>query len=166
MTGTDPIPNYRWLKPFIQLLRQGVSPEKIALTVALGIILGVTPVLGSTVLLCTLAAMALRLNLPAIQLVNGVVYPLQFILLIPFYRLGAWMFRADASTISLGGVTTLIREGVGHAISTLWVVTMHALLAWLTLGIVALAILYAVLIPLMRQLWRRVQPGVSSLYGR
>jgi hypothetical protein len=88
MTGTDPVPNYRWLKPFIQLLRQGVSPEKVALTIALGIILGVTPVLGSTVLLCTLAATVLRLNLPAIQLVNGVVYPLQFILLIPFYRLG------------------------------------------------------------------------------
>lgn len=166
MTGTDPAPNYRWLRPFIQLLRQGVSPEKIALTIALGIILGVTPVLGSTTLLCTFAAIVFRLNLPAIQLVNGVVYPLQFLLLIPFYRLGAWMFRADASAISLGGVTALIREGVGHAIRTLWVVTMHALLAWLVLGIVALAILYVVLVPLMRQLWRIVHPRVSPLYGR
>lgn len=166
MTGTDPVATYRWLKPFVQLLRQGVSPEKIALTIALGIILGVTPVLGSTMLLCTFAAILFRLNLPAIQLVNGVVYPLQFILLIPFYRLGAWMFRADASAISLGGVTALIREGVGHAIRTLWVVTMHALLAWLVLGIGMLAILYAVLFPLVRQLWRRVQPRVNSLYGR
>ena len=164
MTGTD-LANSRWLKPFLQLLRQGVTPEKIALTIALGIILGVTPVLGSTVLLCTFAAVVFRLNLPAIQLVNGAVCPLQFILLIPFYRLGAWMFRADASTISLGGVTAVIREGVGHAIRTLWVVTMHALLAWLVLGIVALAILYAVLVPLLRRLWRRVQPNASSLYG-
>jgi len=164
MTGTD-LANSRWLKPFLQLLRQGVTPEKIALTIALGIILGVTPVLGSTVLLCTFAAVVFRLNLPAIQLVNGAVYPLQFILLIPFYRLGACMFRADASTISLGGVTAVIREGVGHAIRTLWVVTMHALLAWLVLGIVALAILYAVLVPLLRRLWRRVQPNASSLYG-
>jgi uncharacterized protein (DUF2062 family) len=163
MTGADYVQNSRWLKPFIQLLRQGVSPEKIALTIALGIILGVTPVLGSTVLLCTLAAIALRLNLPAIQLVNGVVYPLQFILLIPFYRLGAWMFRADASTISLGAVTALIREGVGHAIRTLWVVTMHALLAWLVSGMVAVAILYPALVPLVRRLWTRVQPNVSSL---
>ncbi len=166
MTGTEPAPNYRWMKPFIQLLRQGVSPEKIALTIALGIILGVTPVLGSTTLLCTLAAVVLRLNLPAIQLVNGVVYPLQLILLIPFYRLGAWMFQADASTISLGGVTALIRDGVGHAIRTLWVVTMHALLAWLVLGIAALAILYVVLVPLVRQLWRKIHPGMSSLYGQ
>ena len=157
--------NNRWLKPFIQLLRQGASPEKIALTIALGIVLGVTPVLGSTTLLCTLAAIVFGLNLPAIQLVNGVVYPLQFILLIPFYRLGAWMFRADASTISLSGVTALIREGVGHAIRTLWVVTMHALVAWLALGIAALAILYAVLVLLVRRLWRRTQPNVSSPYG-
>ena len=166
MTGTGSVPNYRWAKPFIQLLGQGVTPEKIALTIALGIILGVTPVLGSTVLLCTLAAVVLRLNLPAIQLVNGVVYPLQFVLLIPFYRLGAWMFRADASTISLGGVTALIREGVGHAVRTLWVVTVHALLAWLALGMIAVTILYAVLVPVVRRLWRRVYPGGSALYGR
>ena len=151
MTGAGTVANQRWLKPFIQLLRQGISPEEIALTIALGIVLGVTPVLGSTTLLCTLAAIVLRLNLPAIQLVNGVVYPLQLILLIPFYRMGAWMFRADVSTISLGGVKALIRESVGHAIRTLWVVTMHALLAWLVLGMVALAILYAVLVPLVRQ---------------
>jgi uncharacterized protein (DUF2062 family) len=166
MKGAEPKPEYRWLKPFIQLLRQGVSPEKIALTIALGIVLGATPVLGSTTLLCTLAAIVLRLNLPAIQLVNGAMYPLQLILLIPFYRLGAWMFQVDASTISLGGVTALIRQGVGHAVRTLWVVTMHALLAWLVLGMATLAVLYAVLVPLVRQLWRRVHPGVSSLYGR
>jgi uncharacterized protein (DUF2062 family) len=109
MTTREPLANYRWLKPFIHLLRQGISPEKTALTIALGIIFGVTPVLGSTTLLCTLAAILLRLNLPAIQLVNGVAYPLQFIPLIPFYRLGAWIFSASASTISLGGVTALIR---------------------------------------------------------
>lgn len=165
MTGIESLSNYRWLKPFIRLLSQGVSPEKLSLTIALGIILGVTPVLGSTILLCTVAAIILRLNLPAIQLVNGAVYPLQFILLVPFYRLGAWMFRADASIISLGGVAVLIREGVGHAVRTLWVVTMHALLAWLVLGMLALAILYAMLVPLVRQLWRRVHPGVSPLCG-
>ena len=165
MTSPDFVPNYRWLKPFVQLLRQGVSPEKIALTIALGVVLGVTPVLGSTVLLCTLAAVVLRLNLPAIQLVNGVVYPLQFLLLIPFYRLGAWMFGADASTISLEGVAALIRAGVGQAVRNLWVVTMHALVAWLVLGALTSALLYLLLVPLVHQLWRRIHPSVSSPHG-
>jgi hypothetical protein len=34
------------LQPFIELLKQGVTPEKIALTVALGISLGVIPVIA------------------------------------------------------------------------------------------------------------------------
>jgi uncharacterized protein (DUF2062 family) len=39
---------YRKLvRPLVDLLRQGVSPEKIALSVALGVTLGVFPVLGS-----------------------------------------------------------------------------------------------------------------------
>jgi hypothetical protein len=33
-------------------------------------------------------------------------------------------------------------------------------------GMVALAILYAVLVPLVRKLWRRVHPSVSPRYGR
>ena len=152
---------HRWLKPFIDLLRQGMSPEKIALTIALGIVLGVTPVLGSTTLLCTGAALALGLNLPAIQLVNGAAYPLQFILLIPFYKLGAWMFRADASTVSLERVMGLIRAGVWHAIQTLWVVTIHALAAWLLFGGLAAALLYAALTPLVRMLWRQVTKSVT-----
>lgn len=147
----------RWVRPFIDLLRQGMSPEKIALTIALGFVLGITPVLGSTTLLCTVAALTLGLNLPAIQLVNGATYPLQFVMLIPFYKMGAWLFRADASTISLERVLTLIRSGVWHAIQTLWVVTMHALAAWLVLGCIATALLYSILTPLLRVIWQRVE---------
>ncbi len=126
---------YRKLvQPFIDLLRQGVTPEKIALTVALGISLGVTPVIGSTTMLCTLAAVALRLNLPAILLVNGAVYPLQLILLVPFLRAGAWMFRVDGPKISIGEIFNLIRANVWHATTTLWIATMHALIVWLLAG--------------------------------
>jgi uncharacterized protein (DUF2062 family) len=155
----------KWLDPFIKLLKQGISPEKLALTVALGTILGVTPVLGSTTLLCTVAALVLGLNLPAIQMVNGLVYPLQFVLLIPYYRMGAWMFRTDASSISLGGVMELVKSGVLHAIQTLWVVTVHALVAWLLSGIVMASVLYVALVPVMKLLWNRVakQPAISEV---
>jgi uncharacterized protein (DUF2062 family) len=157
MTRTNALRTYRWLEPILDLMRQGVSPEKIALTIALGVTLGVTPVLGSTTLLCALAAFAFRINLPAIQLVNGAVYPLQLILLIPFYRMGAWLFGADASSISLRGVATLIREGLWHAIQILWVVTLHALVVWLVLGSVSSAILYVVFLPIVRFSWKKVR---------
>ncbi len=80
-----------WLRrkivnPILDLLRQGITPEKIALSIALGLTLGVAPVLGSTSILCLLAAFVLGLNLPAIQLVNYLVYPLQLALLAPFFE--------------------------------------------------------------------------------
>ncbi len=134
------------------LLKQGITPEKIALTIALGCFIGVIPMLGTTTILCTLAALAFRLNIPAIQMVNGIVYPLQLILLIPFYRMGAWIFGADVSAISLSGVKALIQAGVLNAIRTLWDVTMHALVAWLLAGAVSAVVIYAAALPLTRRI--------------
>jgi uncharacterized protein (DUF2062 family) len=62
--------------------------QGIALSIALGVTLGVTPVLGSTTVLCLLAALVFRLNVPALQLVNCGMYPLQLALPIPFLRVG------------------------------------------------------------------------------
>jgi uncharacterized protein (DUF2062 family) len=141
------------IQPFIDLLKQGVSPEKIALTVALGISIGVIPVIGSTTMLCTLAAVTLRLNLPGILVVNGAVYPLQLMLLVPFLRAGAWIFRVDGPKLSIGQIFHLIRTDAWHAIATLWVATMHALVAWLIVGCAASSIAYLVLSTILRRFW-------------
>lgn len=145
----------RFVQPFIELLKQGVSPEKLALTIALGLSLGVTPVIGSTTMLCTLAAVTFRLNLPAILLVNGAVYPLQLTLLVPFLRAGAWMFRVDGPKLSIGQIFRLIRADVWHAITTLWVATMHALVIWLIAGCAVSSVVYMVLAAALRRFWAK-----------
>ena len=137
------------VRPIVELLRQGLTPEKLAFTIALGFALGVTPVLGSTALLCTLAAITFRLNLAAIQLVNWLVYPVQLALLIPFYRIGGWVFRTPPSELSVVHILALIRTDVFHAIATLWTVTIHALAAWLLLGSIATGLLYLLLVPVL-----------------
>lgn len=144
------------VQPLLELLRQGLTPEKIAFTIALGITLGVTPVLGSTALLCTLAAVLFRLNLPAIQLVNWLVYPLQLALLVPLLRTGAWMFGRQPSEMSLTHIFELIRTDVLHAVATLWTATVHALAAWLALGSVATGLIYLLLVPVVRGLRSQV----------
>ncbi len=84
----------RIARPIVELLRQGVTPEKMALSLALGVALGVFPVLGTTTALCALAALILRLNLPAIQIINYFVYPLQIVLILPFFRADEKLFGA------------------------------------------------------------------------
>ena len=62
-------------------LKQGMSCSKISLCIAIGVILGIFPVLGTTTLLCAITAYVFRLNHPLIQLVNYAVYPLQLALI-------------------------------------------------------------------------------------
>ena len=47
---------------------QGFTPRKITLTIALGLNLGLFPILGATTALCAIAGFCLKLNQPVIQL--------------------------------------------------------------------------------------------------
>jgi uncharacterized protein (DUF2062 family) len=145
----------RIARPFLDLLRQGIAPEKIALTIAIGLALGVTPVIGSTTLLCTLAAAVLRLNLPAIQLVNGLAYPLQLALIVPFLRAGAWLFHAPLPALTVASLFAQLHAGVWHAVVTLWSATLHALVAWVLVSAATATLTYAIALPLLRRAWRR-----------
>jgi uncharacterized protein (DUF2062 family) len=87
------------LKRWIVRLRaslDGVSTERIALIVAVGLVLGVFPVFGCPTVLCAVAAIVLRLNLPALQLVNQISSPLQLLLLVPLARLGGYLVVVDS----------------------------------------------------------------------
>ena len=145
----------RLVRPVIELLRQGVTPEKIALSLVFGITLGVFPVLGSTTLLCAIAALAFRLNLPAIQIVNYFVYPLQIALLIPFFRLGEKLFGAQHPPLSVPQIYAMIHTSMTGAIRALWTTTWHAIVVWSLLAPVAAIILYFILTPVLRRVARR-----------
>lgn len=142
----------KFVLPIIDLLRQGITPEKIALSLAFGIGLGVFPVLGSTTILCALAAILFRLNLPAIQLVNYFVYPLQLALLIPFMRFGEVLFRSPHVSLSLTIIFASIKRSAWQATKTYWTSGWHAMLAWCLVGPVAIWIIYLALVPTLRKL--------------
>jgi uncharacterized protein (DUF2062 family) len=86
----------RGLRSKLAAATQGLSPNKIALIVALGLVLGAFPVYGCPTILCGVAAIALRLNLPALQLVNQMATPVQIALLVPLARTGSWIFGVRA----------------------------------------------------------------------
>ena len=144
----------RIVNPILDLLRQGITPEKIALSITLGLTLGVVPVLGLTSILCVLAAVLLRLNLPAIQLVNYLVYPLQFALLVPFIRMGEWIFADHPANLSATQIVNMIRANTFAAIASLWTATMHALVAWVAVCSLLSPLLYLFLSAALRRMDR------------
>ena len=145
----------RLVRPILDLLRQGVTPEKIALSVALGAALGVFPALGWSTTLCAIAAIVLRLNLPAIQITNYIVYPVQIALLAPFFRWGEKLFRAPHFPISVPQIYALFHAGAWIAIKLLWTTIWHAIIVWSMIAPVFVGLVYAILLPLLRRAMQR-----------
>jgi uncharacterized protein (DUF2062 family) len=139
----------RIVDPIIELLRQGVTPEKIALSLAFGFGFGIFPVLGVSTILCTVVAILLRLNLPAIQLVNWLAGPLQLALIIPFVRVGEHILQVAPQPLSISEGFALMAQGVLHSIIVLWDAIVHAALGWIVIGPFLIYALYRIFKPLL-----------------
>jgi uncharacterized protein (DUF2062 family) len=139
----------RLFEPILTLLRQGITPEKIALSLAFGLGLGIFPVLGLPTILCTAAALSLRLNLATVQLVNYLAAPLQLVLIIPFVRLGEHLVHAAPQPLSISEGLKLIASGAVNAVIVLWGAIVHAALGWALAGPPFIYLLNLILKPLM-----------------
>ena len=82
-------------------LRQGITPQKLALTITLGVCVSAFPIVGTTSLMCFVIGIWLGLNQPVIQLVNWLASPLQMGLFAPFVRLGEHLMRAPRVSFSI-----------------------------------------------------------------
>lgn len=134
------------------LLTEGISPRKLALTVALGLVIGVLPLIWGSTLLCALLAYLLRLNQAGIQATNYLAYPLQIALFIPFYRMGAHIFPWGPSVS--GEVISLKTDWIG-GFPLLINATLKALAAWFVIAPPAAILVYFLVLPV----FSRIQPA-------
>jgi uncharacterized protein (DUF2062 family) len=128
-------------------LQDESSAEKLAVSLALGAVLGVFPVLGVSTFLCGAAAAVWRLNFPALQLMNYVVYPLQIALLWPFANFGGALFGVSHRLRGLAGFTAT---------------ALHTAAAWVCFAVPAGLLFYLALRCFLRWQVEKI-PGASPV---
>ena len=154
-----------WLKgriwnPVVELLRQGLSPEGLAWSLAVGLAVGTIPLFGTSTLICIGLGVGFRLNQPALQLANYLAYPLQLALLLPFIRLGERLFHAPRLPLSLAAVTAAMQSDFWGGLRWLWTSLWHGSVAWALAVPVPTALLAWALVPLFRTFQARFRrPG-------
>jgi uncharacterized protein (DUF2062 family) len=146
-----------------RLLKEGMSCKRISICIALGVLLGIFPVLGTTTLLCAIAAFVFRLNLPLIQLVNYAVYPLQLALLAVFYSTGSRLFAGRPFAYSGGEIVELLQNDLWGSIAAIWDLTLYAVFVWTLSGPFIFLLLYGILKPVTRKLSSEQLLAISSL---
>lgn len=121
-------------------LRQGISPRRLALTLALGFTIGCVPVIGIPTVLCAALALVLGLNLPAIQAANYAAMPFQLALIAPFVRLGARFFSFNMRP-AVATATPAVHFSVLQILGDLGGIAGQALFGWLLVALPSALIL-------------------------
>ena len=141
----------------VGLLKMGADPDKLAWSLALGLVVGVNPLLGSTTVVALGVAAAFRLNLVASQVGNHAVYPLEILLFPVFIKLGDVLFGTEK--LPLAG-KALWHAAKHHPLETtrlLWTWEWHALVVWAMFAAVAMPAIALGSEPVLRKMAERVR---------
>ncbi len=133
----------------------GITPQKLALTGALGVVVGIIPLFGLTSLLCTIIALRFKLNLPALLLICYLMGPLHLILYIPFIDLGLKVFPLTTFNLSWDEITTLFKQDWVRALRIVWLANLAGVLLWMVLAGPLTFFFYLLLLPLIRRILKR-----------
>ncbi len=134
------------LRPLLCLLRGGVTPRRLAWSLALGLVIGINPSVGLTTLIVILIAWSFGLSQVASQLGLHIVAPLHLLLFIPFIQLGVHLFHTRNVPLDRRQIEHLSHHPI-VMLHEIWRWEWHALIVW---GVVA-----AVTMPLLAHYLRR-----------
>ena len=153
-----------WLRrvlfdPLLDLLKAGLSPGRLALTVGLGVAFGVAPTFGLTTVITAVVALRLRLNVAAMQLVCHLLTPVELLLLLPLLRYGGELLgQGDViAHLTLAQLQYQVRHDTGPILRLLWRAELGALLIWAVAAVPLVAGLFFGLRPVFRRVVRRYE---------
>lgn len=124
-----------------RLLLQGHSRRRLAWALALGVTLGLAPLVWGTTLLCLLLAVVLRLPIVAVQAANYAVYPLQIALLFPFLTVGQYLLASGQPEVLTRLRETLTVDPLLCA-RLFWQVNLRGMAVWLVVAPLLLWVAY------------------------
>jgi uncharacterized protein (DUF2062 family) len=130
----------RILRPLLRQLRGGMTPRRLAWSLALGMVIGINPSVGITTLLLVMLAWAFGLNQIASQIGSHAVAPLHLLLFIPFMELGVHLFHTGRLPLNRHQIEHLSHHP-WRLIRDIWQWEWHALIVWGLVAAVAMPLL-------------------------
>jgi hypothetical protein len=149
------------LRPLLRALRGGVTPRRLAWSLALGMVVGINPSVGLTTLFVVLVAWAFGLSKFASLVGTHVVAPLHLLLFIPFIELGVYLFHTRKLPIDRKQLEHLSHHPL-RLFHDIWQWEWHALIVWGVIAGIALPLLAVYLRRALVVLLRRHRTLVRS----
>ena len=142
----------RVVKPVMDLLRVGLTPQRLAWSIAAGVLIGINPLLGSTTVMALAAASGFRLNYVASQLGNHLVYPLELLLFPVWVALGSRLFGMPGLKLGRHEIMLEVKHHPWQTTKALWTWEWHALVVWAAAAAILMPLLAMALKPLLEKM--------------
>ena len=148
----------RWLlDPIAKQLTQGVTPKKVALSLAVGSALALFPILGTTTTLCLVAGVTLGLNQPIIQGVNALGNFVYFPFVYGFVRIGDAMARSARSSLDIPLMISVFAHEPREFVRQFGTIALHAILGWAVVAPIWIPLVYLLALKPLRASARRLR---------
>jgi hypothetical protein len=150
--------------PIVAQLTQGLTPHKIALTIAIGSSIAMFPIFGTTTLICLLIGIVMRLNQPIMQAVNYACTPIHVIFIPACFHWGERLFSVRHSVPEWRHLKAFLPQSWDEIVEQPGVVfhnlmrvvhdysgvALHAIVLWAILVPFWATTIYHVVLPIMR----------------
>jgi uncharacterized protein (DUF2062 family) len=159
MTFPERPPSTKWqrhvIDPIAAQLTQGITPEKISLTLAVGSALALFPIFGTTTLLCLAAGIILRLNQPIIQLVNALCATIHLPVIYCLFRLGYFIFGMPYTHVGIRMMNHMLWDDPREFFGRFGTDALHAIAAWAIIAPFWIVVTYMLALPVLCEVLRR-----------
>jgi len=152
--------------PILAQLKQGVTPDKIALTLALGVACGLFPFLGFTTLLCFVVAIVLKLNQPIIHIVNQLLWPVHLTAIVFYIRSGEWLYGIKPIRYNPNEIAHLFMHSQQQFWQHFGLICLCAFITWLISTPFVVAGIYYSVRPVLKKLAALRQAKIDAAKSR
>lgn len=145
------------------LLKQGLTPKELALSISIAVLIGVFPIYGTTTFILAFLALRLRLNLPIMIAVSYVLTPAQILLIIPFARVGEFLFGFETLGMDMESLQNAYADGILEVFSQYSGRLVLAVGGWMIVTIPIAVLFYVILFQIFRAIKSGRKTAVNNM---
>ncbi|NCP85024.1 MAG: DUF2062 domain-containing protein [Bacteroidetes bacterium] len=131
-----------WIHKIIALFNQGLEPLEIFQSLLISFLFTIIPIPGITAIIVTPIALNYKLNIPIMMGFSYIFAPLQFILLLPFIRIGEYVLQTDHTLLSVEAIVNSFNNSFWITLKELSLEVICALSGWALISFPTLFVIY------------------------
>ena len=126
------------------LFKQGLTPKEISKSIIVSGLISIIPILGVSTFMITAISLKSKLNLPIMIALSYLMWPIQILLIIPFIRVGEFIFSVHPNLHSLEEILSSFQNSFFQTLGQLSFELLCGFGGWLLTAVPAAVGIYLV----------------------